>query len=136
MAEETDETQVTLPDVEEGNFPTPDYSELVGRKVKIAKVTTHKGKVFDGKQSYYVKLQTEIINPEEVDPFNQVRATKILGLSTLIEDGKEKVIWTPKSKMARWLKSKGIDHFNKAVGVEVIIKLTEPNDEGKEFLSF
>ena len=137
MVENTDETQVTLDVPGEDSFPAVDYSEFTGSNVKIEKVTTHMGKVFEGRQSYYVKLQTGLINPEETDSFKQVKATKILGLSTKNdEEGNEIVFWTPNSKMANFLKSKGIKHFRDAEGMEVKVKTTEPNAEGKEFLTF
>ena len=137
MVEDKDENQVTLNVIGEDSFPAVNYSQFIGSEVKIESVKTLKGQVYDGRQSYYVKLQTGIINPEETDPFKQVKASKILGLSTKTDEkGNEIVFWTPTSKMANFLKSKGIKSFEDAEGMEVKVKTTEPNAEGKEFLTF
>ena len=131
-----EESQVNLDNVQEQEMPSIDISKYVGEKVKIELVEEHKGKIFDNVQSYYVLLKTNVINPEEKDPFLQIRASKLLGLNTRMKDGKEVVFWGGNSKMAKYLKKMDVAHYKDLKEKEVQLKPTEPNDEGKEFITF
>ena len=114
-----------------------DLSEFVGLTKKIESIKENEGKVFNGKQSYYVLLKTEIVNPDEPDVFKQIRATKILNLNTIYgEGGKIKIVWGKDSETGIFLREHGVKTYKDLKGIEVKLKETEPKKSGIKYLTF
>ncbi len=135
------ETQVNLDEemggVQEVEKIGMDISEFVGKKVKIELIEERKGNIYKGRQSYYVLLKTEIVNPDEADGFKQIRATKILGLNTIQDQkGNLKVVWAKEGKTGLFLTKHQKTHYKDFEGVEVQLKPSEPKKDGIEYLTF
>lgn len=129
MAEkqEAKRVQVVAKQIELPKFdPTP----YIGRKARIVDAGVFEGPVFDGVQSYYLKL---VSSPVDEINGKEICATRLFNLST---DAEGQIGWGSESKLAKFLQSKGVDSYEELLGREVIVQLGEPNKKtGQVFLS-
>jgi len=119
--------EVELPETKEIELPALDLTPYIGKKVKIASVTEHKGDY-----DYYVKIITTPV--DVLKSGKDLTASKIIGLVTNHETNE--VGWTANGKMGKFLKYMQVKHYKELVGREVVVKTTEPTKEGRVFLTF
>ena len=114
-----------------------DVSDYAGKKVKIEIIEERKGNVYNDKQSYYILVKTEVLNPDEENKDFQIRASKIFSLNVEEnEEGKEILTWKQKGVLANFMKAHNITGIKELIGLEVQTKLTDPNSDGIQYVTF
>ena len=114
-------------------LPKFDVKQYVGKKAKIASVRYYEDS-YKGKPTKYFVATTESIdkvsfNGEE----KEITANLRVGLQV---DANGVVGWGEDTKCAKLLKAHKITHPDQLIGQEVIVQLTQPNDEEKQYLTF
>lgn len=109
-----------------------DVEQYSGKKVEIEKITEHKGI-----HGYYIKVLTKVLNSDEENKDFEIRASRIFSLNEeKTEDGKAILTWRQKGKLASFLKSKGVVAPKNLIGKEVVLKLTDVNSDGIQYVTF
>lgn len=116
----------------------PSFAEkYTNIKTKIEKFEIHKGNVFEGKQSYYIKFITHVVGKEKIknkesgkDETIEIRATEVFGIR--YENGKYN--WSDKSELALFLRRKGLKSFTETTNLPVLTSAKPKKD--KIFLGF
>jgi len=123
-------TQTELPNLERKEMPKVDVKKYIGTTTKIDEVTME-----SGKHGFFLKVVGGVVETlGKGDNAVHIRASKILGLQT---DGETGVPYIgADSKADRWLKSVGVEQPNELIGKELVMKTTDPNSNGQEFLTF
>lgn len=121
---ENEETQVKLDNVGLIDIPSFDCTPHIGKEVKIAKVTEHRGSF-----GYYIRVETE-----KVAEFGgkDISASRIFGLN---EDAIGNIGWGKDTKLGIYLQRNDVSHYKDLVGKNVILQ-TRVNKDGLEFLDF
>lgn len=136
MTEEVDiEVTEKLEQVESQAY---DNEQHLGKRVKIEKVRTmvtdrFKDDAGNPKKSYYVKVESEILDIIDNEQKTEVRASRIFGLTKDVEG---KLGWSEKSKLFLFLKQLKVDHPDELVGKEVIVQLTDADRDGFRYCTF
>ncbi len=127
------ENIVNLKNTKQIDLPQFNPSEYMGKQLGIDEVTEHKGKVYDGRQSYYVMFKVLVDPSCDQLGGEPLFATRLVGLQSIKDsDGKEVIGWGEDTKMGKFLKQHGVNHYNEMKGVKVMItKQLESN-----FLTF
>lgn len=113
--------------------PPIDLSEFIGKRVKISSIMKKVGN-FNNRKSPYLLLETEVVGKKTFGGSElEFKATKILPLSF---DEENNVVWIKGAKTDLFLKKLKVDNPEELLWKEVVIQLTEPNKEGKQFLTF
>lgn len=112
-------------------LPKLDLTPYIGKDAKIELVEE-----FEGKHGPYVKISTGIVDTiERGDKKIELRASRVLGLVRVDQDGKEVIGWGSESKTAAFLKARSVKHYRDLLGKSVKVQ-TQENKEGQTFLSF
>lgn len=121
---------------QEVETPKLDITPFVGVKTKVhyyeigSKTFTNK----DGspKKSYFVTFFTEKLG--DTPDGEPIKASKLFGLKK--GEGESNFNWSSQSKLAYYLKAKGVNHPDDLIGMEVTTKASEPDKNGQEWLTF
>lgn len=110
-------------------LPKIDVSKYIGEKTKIVSAETHQGAY-----GYYVKVEGEVLDTiGDGDNAVELRASAIIGLQT---DAEGKIGWGADTKMDKFLKVMGVEHFKDLVGKEAVIQTRQSKNSETEFLTF
>lgn len=115
--------------------PKLDISPYVNVKTKIYRMETAV-KMIERKgehvKSHFVTIYTEKLG--ETPDGDEITASKQFGLKEDKDTGE--VGWSNIGNLAKFLKSKKVEHPNDLIGIEVITKRSEPDNNGQEWLTF
>lgn len=126
---EKKDTKVDIAVAGKIELPKVDVSKYIGEKTKIVSAETHQGAY-----GYYVKVEGEVLETiGDGDNAVQLKASAVLGLQ---EDAKGQIGWGEDTKMDKFLKSMGVEHFKDLVGKEVIMQTRQAKNSDTEFLTF
>lgn len=116
--------------IETGEIELPkfDLTPYIGQRVKIASADVFKGKVFEGKQSYYALVKTESIAKIGVE---DLTASRLFNLRVDVDGN---VGWGPNMPLAVFLAKLKCKTLKSCIGKLVIIQ-KEVKKDGREFLS-
>lgn len=107
-------------------LPKLDLTPYVGKKGRVAVI-----KQMFGEFGYYIVIETaqvtELVKADKSKV--EIKASRLFGLQ---KDENGNLGWGKDTKLGQFLALKRVDHYNKLVGKEVIIQLSE---DGK-FLTF
>jgi hypothetical protein len=115
-----------------------DNEQHLGKKVKIERAKTYVTDRFKDKQgnptkSYYLKVETEILDVIDNEQKTEVRASRIFGL---VRGENNKLGWTEKSKLFGFLKAMGAEDPSALIGKEVTVQLTDLDSNGMRYCTF
>lgn len=110
-------------------LPKIDVSKYIGEKTKIVSAETH-----EGSYGYFVKVEGEVLETiGEGDKATDIRASAIIGLQI---DAEGNIGWGEDTKMDKFLKLMGCEHYKDLVGKEAVIQTRQAKNSETEFLTF
>jgi hypothetical protein len=129
---ETEDIEKNVPNIDELSeieLPEFDLTPYVGRKVKVKGVETKETKfgmavVFTSEDLTSIKRADGTVVP--------VNASKLMGLQ---QDVNGNWGWGPETKLGKFLKAVKAKTPKEVVGKTLMVQLTEPNANGKRFLT-
>lgn len=127
--QESKDTKVDIEVAGKIDLPKLDISKYIGEKTKIVSADTHQGAY-----GYYVKVEGEVLETlgTKENPI-ELRASAVIGLQ---QDEKGVVGWGADTKMDKFLKLMGVEHFKDLVGKEAIMQARQAKNSDTEFLTF
>ena len=126
--------EVKIEKMQEIELPKIDYTRHIGKKATIESVRTYESE-YMGKPTLSLEVKTSVIeivqNTDGEDV--ELRAGVRVGLQT---DKDGKVGWGKDTKCGKFLLSMNVKHPDELIGKNVTVQLTEPNKDGRRFLTF
>lgn len=117
-----------------------DASQHAGKRVKLERVETKmtdrfKDKEGRTKKSFYLRVESEPLDTFTKNDGKEVvvRASRIFGLQ---QDAQGVVGWAENSKLSAFLRSLKVEHPEALVGKEVVVLLTDADNNGNRYCTF
>lgn len=115
------------------DLPSYDPTPLIGKRVKIEKVTIEESPNPQIIKHPHLRIETEVIGKAGE---REIRATKLLGLYAQQKpDGSVEVGWGKTSKTASFLTAMKVTKPSELIGKEVIV-ITQTAKDGRKYATF
>lgn len=123
------EKVVNLGDTREIDLPVLDIKPYVGKMAKIVRVIE-----CEGQYGYYIKVETNVLDTiKGSGGVIDLRASRVFGLQS---DGEGIVGWGVDTKLGKFLKKMGVDHYRNLKDVEVQVTALYNESKERDYLSF